>query len=299
LGYNRNEGIVTGSYFERYSGRINVDHKINEYLKVSLRQMVTYTGSRGHNDQSDQSQGMGYATPIGILTQSDPTAKPKNPDGSWNENVSWSGFTTNPHLLFDSDQQYNKSHSMRSLSNIDVEMTINKEFSLKNTFGYDYMDNKQYLWWAPSSIDGRSMNGLSARYKFQNSDLSNSTILRYNGTLGAEHHLSGIAGFELADHKSSFTYAAANNYPSDKLNALSTGQLYGVGGASYRSFMLSLLANVNYDWAHRYYASASFRRDGSSRLGPDSRWANFWSVSGAWRISKEEFLKGSDVFSDV
>jgi hypothetical protein len=75
--------------------------------------------------------------------------------------------------------------------------------------------------------------------------------------------------------------------------------MYGVGGASYRSFMLSVLANVNYDWEHRYYASASFRRDGSSRLGPDSRWANFWSVSGAWRISEEEFLRGSDIFSDV
>ena len=299
LGYSRNDGIVTGSYFERYSGRVNVDHKVNDWLKVGLRQMVSFTGSRGHSDQSDQSQGMGYATPVGVLTQSDPTAKPKNPDGTWNENVSWSGFTTNPHLLFDSDIQYNKSHSMRSMSNIDFEFTFSKALSLKNTFGYDYMDNKQYLWWAPSSIDGESMNGLSASYIFQNSDLTNSLILRYSDTLGDSHHLSAIAGLEVADHRSSYTYAAANNYPSDKLNALSTGQMYGTGGASYRSYMVSFLANANYDWAHRYYASASFRRDGSSRLGPDSRWANFWSVSAAWRISEEEFLQGSDLFSDV
>lgn len=299
LGYSRNDGIVTGSYFERYSGRVNVDHKVNDWLKVGLRQMVSFTGSRGHSDQSDQSQGMGYATPVGVLTQSDPTAKPKNPDGTWNENVSWSGFTTNPHLLFDSDIQYNKSHSMRSMSNIDLEFTFSKALSLKNTFGYDYMDNKQYLWWAPSSIDGESMNGLSASYIFQNSDLTNSLILRYSETLGDSHHLSAIAGLEVADHRSSYTYAAANNYPSDKLNALSTGQMYGTGGATYRSYMVSFLANANYDWAHRYYASASFRRDGSSRLGPDSRWANFWSVSAAWRISEEEFLQGSDLFSDV
>ena len=299
LGYSRNDGIVTGSYFERYSGRVNVDHKVNDWLKLGLRQMVSFTGSRGHSDQSAQSQGMGYATPVGVLTQSDPTAKPKNPDGTWNENVSWSGFTTNPHLLFDSDIQYNKSHSMRSMSNIDLEFTFSKALSLKNTFGYDYMDNKQYLWWAPSSIDGESMNGLSASYIFQNSDLTNSLILRYSDTLGDSHHLSAIAGLEVADHRSSYTYAAANNYPSDKLNALSTGQMYGTGGASYRSYMVSFLANANYDWAHRYYASASFRRDGSSRLGPDSRWANFWSVSAAWRISEEEFLQGSDLFSDV
>ena len=299
LGYSRNDGIVTGSYFERYSGRVNVDHQVNDWLKIGLRQMVSFTGSRGHNDQSDQSQGMGYATPVGVLTQSDPTADPKNPDGTWNENVSWSGFTSNPHLLFDSDIQYNKAHSMRSMSNIDLEFTLSKAFSLKNTFGYDYMDNKQYLWWAPSSIDGESMNGLSASYIFQNTDLTNSLVLRYSDTLGDSHHLSALAGFEVADHRSSYTYAAANNYPSDKLNALSTGQMYGTGGATYRSYMVSVLANANYDWAHRYYASASFRRDGSSRLGPDSRWANFWSVSAAWRISEEDFMPGSGLFSDV
>ena len=299
LGYSRTDGIVLGSYFDRISGRINIDHQINDRLKVGLRQMVSFTGSRGHNDQSDQSQGMGYATPIGVLTQSDPTATPENPDGTWNENVSWSGFTTNPHLLFDSDMQYNKARSMRSLSNIDIELSITDALSVKNTFGYDYLDNKQYLWWSPASIDGESMNGLSASYIFQTDDLTNSTVLRYSDTFGSGHNLSALAGFEVADHRSSFTYAAANNYPGDKLTALSVGQMYGVGGASYRSFMLSVLANVNYDWEHRYYASASFRRDGSSRLGPDSRWANFWSVSGAWRISEEEFLRGSDIFSDV
>ena len=299
LGYSRTDGIVLGSYFDRISGRINIDHQINDRLKVGLRQMVSFTGSRGHNDQSDQSQGMGYATPIGVLTQSDPTATPENPDGTWNENVSWSGFTTNPHLLFDSDMQYNKARSMRSLSNIDIELSLTDALSVKNTFGYDYLDNKQYLWWSPASIDGESMNGLSASYIFQTDDLTNSTVLRYSDTFGSGHNLSALAGFEVADHRSSFTYAAANNYPGDKLTALSVGQMYGVGGASYRSFMLSVLANVNYDWEHRYYASASFRRDGSSRLGPDSRWANFWSVSGAWRISEEEFLRGSDIFSDV
>ena len=299
LGYSRTDGIVLGSYFDRISGRINIDHQINDRLKVGLRQMVSFTGSRGHNDQSDQSQGMGYATPIGVMTQSDPTATPENPDGTWNENVSWSGFTTNPHLLFDSDMQYNKARSMRSLSNIDIELSLTDVLSVKNTFGYDYLDNKQYLWWSPASIDGESMNGLSASYIFQTDDLTNSTVLRYSDTFGSGHNLSALAGFEVADHRSSFTYAAANNYPGDKLTALSVGQMYGVGGASYRSFMLSVLANVNYDWEHRYYASASFRRDGSSRLGPDSRWANFWSVSGAWRISEEEFLRGSDIFSDV
>lgn len=298
LGYDKDDGIVLGSYFERFSGRVNVDHKVNNWLKVGIRQMVAFTGTKGHSDQSTQEQGMGYATPLGVLTQSDPTATPKNPDGTWNEYVSWSGQTGNPNLVFNSDTQYNKADMMRSLSNLDVEMKFTDFLSLTNTFGYDYIDNKQYLWWAPSSIDGAALNGLSAVYIFQTADMTNSTVLRYNGTYGL-NNISAIAGYEVADHKVGFTYAGANNYPNDKLNALSVGQMYGVGGSSYRAFLMSVLANVNYDYDNKYYASASFRRDGSSRLGPDNRWANFWSVSAAWRLSKEPFMANvSRLFSD-
>lgn len=299
LGYDKTDGIVLGSYFERYSGRVNLDHQVNRWLKVGVRQMVSFTATKGHSDQSNQQQGMGYATPLGVLTQSDPTAKPKNPDGTWNEYVSWSGQTGNPHIVFDSDTEYNKTHMMRSLSNLDLEVKFTDYLRLTNTFGYDYIDNKQYLWWAPSSIDGAALNGLSASYIFQTSDLTNSTVLRFADSYGA-NNISAIAGFEVADHRVGYTYASANNYPNDKLNALSVGQVDGVGGASYRSFMMSVLGNVNYDYDNRYYATASFRRDGSSRLGPDSRWANFWSVSAAWRLSGEEFMENvSDLFSDL
>ena len=298
LGYTDTDGIVIGSYFERFSGRVNVDHKVNQWLNVGIRQMLSFTSAKGHSDQSSQAQGMGYATPLGVLIQSDPTASVKNPDGTWNEYVSWSGQTGNPHILFDSDTEYNKTHTMRSLSNLDLELKFTDYLSLTNTFGYDYIDNKQYLWWAPSSIDGAALNGLSAEYIFQTSDLTNSTLLRFRDSYGS-HNVSALAGYEVADHRVRYTYAGANNYPNDKLNALSVGQMYGVGGASYRSFMASVLANVNYDYDNRYYASASFRRDGSSRLGPDSRWANFWSVSAAWRLSGEPFVQAvSRLFSD-
>ena len=298
LGYADTDGIVTGSYFKRYSGRVNVDHRVNDWLKVGVRQMVSFTDTRGHSDQTNQAQGMGYATPLGVLTQSDPTAKPLNDDGTWNEYVSWSGQTGNPHLIFASDTQYNKATMMRSLSNLDLELKFADFLSLVNTFGYDYIDNKQYLWWAPSSIDGAALNGLSAVYVFQTDDLVNSTLMKYKGTYG-QNVVSAMAGMEVADHRVKYTYAGANNYPNDKLNALSVGQMNGVGGASDRSFMMSFLANVNYDYGDRYYASASYRRDGSSRLGPDSRWADFWSVSAAWRLSNEPFMAPvSRLFSD-
>lgn len=63
--------------------------------------------------------------------------------------------------------------------------------------------------------------------------------------------------------------------------------------------MMSWLGSVNYNYDNKYYLSASYRRDGSSRLSSDNRWADFFSVSGAWRISSEKFLEGNNLFSDL
>jgi outer membrane receptor protein involved in Fe transport len=62
--------------------------------------------------------------------------------------------------------------------------------------------------------------------------------------------------------------------------------------------MSSWLGKADYNYNDTYYLSASFRSDGSSRLAKDNRWASFWSVSAAWRLSNEAFLQGNSLFSD-
>ena len=64
--------------------------------------------------------------------------------------------------------------------------------------------------------------------------------------------------------------------------------------------MTSFLGRLNYDYENKYYFSASFRRDGSSRLSRESRWGDFWSVSGSWRITSESFMENiKEVITDA
>ena len=64
--------------------------------------------------------------------------------------------------------------------------------------------------------------------------------------------------------------------------------------------LMSYVASVNYSYDDKYYASFSFRRDGSSRLSPDTRWGNFWSLSASWRLSQERFMQSlKSVLSDL
>ena len=301
FGYNKVKGIVKGSEFERYSGRLNLDHEVNKWLKVGVKQMISFTGTQGFRDQNNQAQGFGTTSPLSIMASMDPTAPVRLEDGSYNPNAGM-GKSSNPNLMLgQTTGQYAETVStdlMRSLTNFEATVTLPWNFSARTILGYDYMNSKEKEFWAPQSMNGQSYGGLGAHYNFTNKVLTSSTTLNYNNSFG-DHSLNALLGYEVEDRSRSYMYASAKSYGTDKLPELANGQSYSTSSSVYEAAIMSYLANLNYDFADKYYVSASFRRDGSSRLAADNRWASFWSVSGAWRISGEEFLKDNDLFNNL
>ena len=301
LGYNDSQGVVKGSEFQRYSGRVNLDHQVNNWLKVGVKQMVSFSDTRGFRDQSDQEQGFGTTAPWSILYSLDPTAKNTLEDGSYNNDVAF-GKVGNPNNMFGQDSgeyaEFVKSNMMRSMSNFEAEVKLPYNFTARTIFGYDYTNNKLQEFWAPESVNGESLQGLGQRWDFTNKTLTSSTTLSYDKAFGL-HNVNALVGYEYENRKNLYLTASAKGYGTDKLPELANGQPYGVSSSSYESILASWLGKVDYNYDNKYYLSASFRRDGSSRLSSDNRWSNFWSISGAWRISGENFLKDNDLFSDL
>jgi TonB-linked SusC/RagA family outer membrane protein len=301
LGYNNSQGVVKGSEFERYSGRLNLDHQVNDWLKVGLKQMISFSDTKGFRDQNDQEQGFGTTAPWSVLYSMDPTATNTLADGSYNNDVAF-GKVGNPNNMFGQDTgeyaEFVKSNIMRSMTNAEAEVKLPYDFKARTVLGYDYTNNKLQEFWAPSSVNGESLQGLGQRWDFTNKTLTSSTTLNYAKSFGV-HNVNALAGYEYENRKIQYLTASAKNYGTSKLPELSNGQAYDTGSSVYESILSSWLGKVDYDYDNKYYVSASFRRDGSSRLSSDNRWSNFWSVSGAWRISEEEFLKGNDLFSDL
>ena len=88
--------------------------------------------------------------------------------------------------------------------------------------------------------------------------------------------------------------------PNESLGVLSvTAVPVGASGSNSGSSMISYLSRANYDFNNKYYFSSSIRRDGSSRLGVNERWANFWSLSGAWRLTREKFMDNFTFIDDL
>ena len=301
VGYNKSEGIVLGSDFERISGRLNVNHKVNKWLEVALKEMVTATTQNGFRDQGDQGQGLGTSSPLGVLFAMDPTSPVKNIDGSYNENAAW-GQASNPHLMLGGkDSKYSlewiQSKMFRSLTNADVNIRFCDKLNFKTIFGYDYIDNKHFEYWDRNSVNGVSVAGMGSRYSFESRVATSSSTLRYSDTFKDMHNLDLMAGFEVENRELLQIVTVAKNY-SSHYPELSNGQPDQASSATFGAGMMSYFASGNYNYDNKYYLSASFRRDGSSRLSENNRWASFWSVSGAWRLSKESFMEDMPLFTD-
>ena len=303
FGYNKTEGTVKGSEFERYSGRLNVEHKVNEWMKINARQMISFTTTEGFRDQNDQAQGFGTTAPLSIMFSMDPTASIYLEDGSYNPNGGFSSNISNPNLMLGQSTGMNaetvSSDMIRSMTNFEAEIKLPYDFTARTIFGFDYMDNKEREFWAPGSVNGASLGGLGYRTNYTNKTLTSSTTLNYNHTFGDAHNLSALVGYEIEDRNLLSQVLSTKSYSTDKLPELSNGQAYQASSATYSASIQSYLGNVNYNYDNRYYLSGSFRRDGSSRLGKDNRWANFWSVSAAWRLAGEAFLEDNKWANDL
>src|SRR5690606_9060854 len=120
--------------------------------------------------------------------------------------------------------------------------------------------------------------------------LVSSTTANYARNFG-EHGINLLVGFEAEKNETDFMRATGRDLPSSALHTVATAGALDATAYSWGNAMMSVLSRAEYDYANKYYVSGSFRRDGSSRLGPESRWGNFWSVAGAWRLNSEDFLK--------
>lgn len=167
--------------------------------------------------------------------------------------------------------------------------TIWDNLKLKEAISYDFNQNNERIWWDPRSNDGRSSNGVYQRVMGNRGQLNTQTQLSYNKSFGL-HNLDALVGFETEDYKYDYLYANGNQYPSYLPEIENAGDSRASSHVE-RYRMTSFLGRINYDYNNKYYFSASYRRDGSSRLSRESRWGDFWSISGSWRLSEEAFMQ--------
>jgi TonB-linked SusC/RagA family outer membrane protein len=170
------------------------------------------------------------------------------------------------------------------------EVSFLENFKLTGNVAADFSNTSRVRYENRIVGDG-APSGRGTRTSGNNLTLTINQLLNYSKSFG-EHTIDALVGHE--------SYRATYN----SLSGQRTGQIVD-GITELVNFTTtssltstqdnynieSYLSRLNYSFSNKYFASASFRRDGTSRFAPENRWGNFWSVGAGWRIDKEVFLQ--------
>lgn len=190
---------------------------------------------------------------------------------------------------------------MFSIDNLIEGLHINFNASRVSGYYRDASVRRTLLWYARTSNGGiRSrVNDPNSLYKQKNSDVHDQIELtaNYMFTLGKLHNFNILGGTSYENYRKDAMDATASNMNSNDFfsfnyydTSVATNTVLGDAISPWS--MMSYFGRFNYNYAERYLFEANVRYDGSSRLAPAKRWKAFPSVSGAWRISEEKWMKG-------
>lgn len=286
LSYTKQDGIIQNQGLERFTGNANLTHTFK-------RLTVQVTSQFSKMIQSKTNEGTSYDGAVAnyAFFQS-PSSTPYNEDGSLNNGCGM--FGVNP--LYEFNHSSDRATIIKAFNTIKATYNIWDNLNLSEKISYDYMTNTNDVLWDRMSNNG-APGGVMQRIINRNEQLNTQTQLTYNKSFG-DHNVDALLGFETEDNVYAYNYLSGQDYPDDLYEFAVAGSTSADSNRqSYR--LTSFLGRLNYDFGGKYYLSASYRTDGSSRLARDNRWGSFWSVSAAWRFTHEKFMESTkDILSD-
>lgn len=278
---------------KRYSARLNLTSKALKKLWYGINLNLSYT------DQSGPQSGNMYANPVRAANQIPSVVPVKNADGSYNQNFPYNVLSNyNPVMILNAADF--SAETYRQLGTAWLQYNFTDDLFFKTTLGVDVRQIHETRWYPPGIAAGRSNNGIKYEDDALRRRITSSNILNYTKTFADVHNVSALIGWEVEDTHTRQMAASANEYQTPFTPVLSAGSvLRSLSGSDYSYAMLSALGKAEYNYDNKYYTAFSFRRDGASHFAEQSRWGNFYSVSGAWRISNESFMDNLEWLDDA
>lgn len=292
LAYTKEQGRVYTNEFDRISGRVNLNTKVGNRLSLKTNLSLASTGRSGYNDTRSTASNYFMQTRNllwGLYWPDDyKTGEP------WTDR--YQSLAQN--LLYYNDLWENTSKTVKISASETATFKLTEWLNLSSLFSYDLSNTRDHIWYSAEHFNGASVNGSVDEMNTNTSKVLSSTTMNLNKSFG-DHTFGALVGFEAERNNTDFMRASGEDLPVTTLQTVSTAGILDANAYSWGNAMMSILSRLEYNYADRYYLSGSYRRDGSSKLGPNTRWGNFWSVAGSWRISQEAFMADQDVISNL
>lgn len=292
LGYYKNLGIIKTSDFNRFSARMNTEYKLLKNKMLTVGEHFTL------NRTSEVQAPGGF---LQNVLQFNPSLPIYTEDGNYAGPVGGYPDRYNPVAVLERNKD-NRYTYWRMFGDAYLNLNPFKDFNIRTTFGLDYSQKQQRFFTYPVTEGNvaNNKNGVEAKQEHWTKWMWNA-VATYNMELG-KNRIDLMAGMELnrqddiyfSGYKEGFSILNPDYMWPDA--GTTNPQAYG-GGSGYS--LVSFFGKVNYNYADKYMASFTIRRDGSSRFGKNNRYATFPSVSAGWRINQESFLKKASWIDDL
>ncbi len=277
--YFNDQGVLVKDDYERYGLRANLKSQLSKTFHLTSN--IAMRGTRGSRGNVSTYQAF-TNTPFDSPFDSD-----GNPVNAKDPNVEWFGRDRNNFLYED---QYNKDNYKAFRVYTDLKLAVNitdwLTFTTSNRGEFNYnrgTSNADARTAAGEADNGSIYNNTDERIYFITSN-----ILSASRDFG-KHSLSVLAGHEYArQNYNGFNVRDINHVPGFSSSATQRPKTSGYGSSEWAS--LSYLSQVDYNYNNKYFATVSYRRDGSTKFGANNKYANFWSVGASWIVSNEDFF---------
>ncbi len=296
-GYLNQEGTIIDSKFERYSMRANIDHRINNFIKLGANFYGAFIDQdRVRNDGGpDAGDASHYSHIYGPPVLS--TALVKNPASPvYDENGDYYVDTlalnyVNPvRQAKDIDIDFQATRLMPSLF---LNISLTKNLMLTSRFSAD-IRNENEEWWnppAPNLPVGTDGTGQTSRRTYDKLMWTLDNYFTYDLDLGEGSNFSVLVGNSLQKSSTESSFVLAASIESPFIRTLNAGVDYDVVESNKEAWSLaSFFGRINYDYKNKYLLNVNARYDGSSRFGENNRFGFFPSAAVGWNISREDFM---------
>lgn len=288
LQYLDQQGIIVGNDLNRISGRINIDHKANDWLDIGFSMGLARTYNRRLPNDNAFSNPLQSVALLPVTPFTDPeTGLPTGtPPGDINV-----GLYYNPRIQID----YAKygQEGFRNLSNAYAAAKILPGLTFRSEFGVDLLNQNEESYYQSQTVRNVSeaVNGYGQSYGTFVTNYNTNNYFNYKKTFG-KFGLDAILGMQYQQSTTKRNYIAGQDFPSDSYRKIASAATKADGLSSETNFRFnSLFVRTNLSWDNRYLATISVRRDGSSRFGENSRFGYFPAASVGWVLTEESFLE--------
>lgn len=304
------DGIIVNSNFQRYQGKVNFHQKLGK--RVSMDFLVNYSHSvTGGVTPTDAQNG---SVASGWLMYSVWSYRPLKPIAQTGEDV-LEDTLIDDDVTGANDYRFNPSKTVRNEhrktivdylnGNGSITWEIVDDLKLKISGGYsmnkrtrEIFNGSETYSGYPGSSSGKGVNG--SIFWTSKTSWVNENTLTWVKRVNKAHNFNLLGGFTMQgeDYKYHGTSATQITAESLGLAGMHTGKYQVVTPYYYDWMLMSGLFRLNYNYKYRYYLTASFRADGSSKFPGGNRWGYFPSVGLSWNFNREKWLKNQDWLSN-